>query len=30
MNGKPEEDEDEETEENSGKKYTYESLFKEG
>lgn len=30
MNGEPEEDEDEETEENSGKKYTYESLFKEG
>lgn len=29
MNGKPE-DEEEETEEDSGKKYTYESLFKEG
>ena len=30
MNGKPENEDDEEAEDNSGKKYTYESLFKEG
>lgn len=30
MNGKPEEDDYEEMEGNSGKKYTYENLFKEG
>lgn len=30
MNGKPEDEDAEEAEENSGKKYTYENLFKEG
>lgn len=30
MNGKPEEDDDDEPNDSSGKKYTYENLFKEG
>lgn len=30
MNGKPEDDDDDEPDGNSGKKYTYENLFKEG